>query len=76
MNKEKSLLPNSATAGRLAMMAEGVFGKLKNMPAGVGTAATVVQKGMQTLGNASTARNAMLPVDEAVNLSESARMHC
>lgn len=69
MNKEKSLLPNSATAGRLAMMAEGVFGKLKNMPAGVGTAATVVQKGMQTLGNASTARNAMLPVDEAVNLS-------
>lgn len=69
MNKEKSLLPNSATAGRLAMMAEGVFGRLKNMPAGVGTAATVVQKGMQTLGNASTARNAMRPVDEAVNLS-------
>ena len=47
MNKESLYFLIPQRLASLAMMAEGVFGKLKNMPAGgVGTAATVVQKGI------------------------------
>jgi uncharacterized protein YbjQ (UPF0145 family) len=65
LNKEKSVLGGSETAGRLSLMGEALFEKLGKLPFYAGDVIKVTGKAAKTLTNARDAKNAMLPLDES-----------